>query len=65
MVGDEDPSSGLAMYRTGQLDCGNWHRWGVRQQDMESVQKSHPQLKYQDVLGTTALNIFMRADRAP
>jgi peptide/nickel transport system substrate-binding protein len=61
----EDPSSGLAMYRTGQLDCGNWHWWGVRQQDLESVQKSHPQLKYQDMLGINTLNIFMRADQAP
>src|SRR5262245_17699752 len=38
----EDPSSGLAMYRTGQLDCGNWHQWSVRQADLEAVKKSLP-----------------------
>jgi peptide/nickel transport system substrate-binding protein len=61
----EDPSSGLAMYRTGQLDCGNWHQWSVRQQDLDAMQKSHPHLIYQDVLGINTANIFMRADQAP
>src|SRR2546425_2391170 len=27
----EDESTGLAMYRTGQIDCGPWHWWSVRQ----------------------------------
>ena len=61
----EDPSSGLAMYRTGQLDCGNWHRWSVRQQDLDAVKKSHPHLMYQDVLNINTANIAMRADQAP
>src|SRR5881275_1516625 len=40
----EDAAAGLAAYRTGQLDCGNWHQWAVRQQDLESLKKSQPQL---------------------
>jgi ABC-type transport system substrate-binding protein len=31
----EDDSTGLAMYRTGQIDCGPWHWWAVRQADLE------------------------------
>jgi peptide/nickel transport system substrate-binding protein len=61
----EDPSSGLAMYRTGQLDCGPWNQWSVRQQDLESVKQSHPHLMTQDVLGINTWNIFMRADQSP
>jgi peptide/nickel transport system substrate-binding protein len=53
----EDPSSGLAMYRTGQLDCGPWHQWSVRQEDLEAIQKSHPHLMYQDVLAINTSNI--------
>jgi ABC-type transport system substrate-binding protein len=41
----EDESTGLAMYRTGQIDCGPWHWWAVRQADLESLKKSHPHLK--------------------
>src|SRR6266545_781836 len=26
----DDPSAALAMYRTGQLDCGAWHWWSAR-----------------------------------
>src|SRR6266702_5051845 len=33
----EDESTGLAMYRTGQIDCGPWHWWAVRQADLESL----------------------------
>jgi peptide/nickel transport system substrate-binding protein len=61
----EDASTGLAMYRTGQLDCGHWHQWSVRQADLEAVQKSHPHLMYQDVLNNLAWNLFIRADQAP
>ena len=43
-----DESTGLAMYRTGQIDCGPWHFWGVRQADLESLQQSHPRLMYRD-----------------
>jgi ABC-type transport system substrate-binding protein len=32
-----DPSTGLAMYRTGQLDCGPQGLWNVRQHDLESL----------------------------
>jgi peptide/nickel transport system substrate-binding protein len=61
----EDPSSGLAMYRTGQLDCGNWHWWGVRQQDVEALKRSHPQLIYQDFLSNVTHGIYMRTDQPP
>jgi peptide/nickel transport system substrate-binding protein len=61
----EDPSSGLAMYRTGQLDCGNWHWWGVRQQDVEEMKRSHPKLIYQDFLSNVTHGIFMRTDQPP
>jgi peptide/nickel transport system substrate-binding protein len=61
----EDASTGLAMYRTGQLDCSHWHQWSVRQADLEAVQKSHPHLMYQDVLNNLAWNLFIRADQAP
>jgi peptide/nickel transport system substrate-binding protein len=61
----EDPSSGLAMYRTGQIDCGNWHQWSVRQQDLDAMKKSHPHLMYQDVLNINTANIALRADQAP
>ena len=40
----DDPSTGLAMYRTGQIDCGPGGGTGgrVRQQDLEALKKSHP-----------------------
>ena len=46
----EDESTGLAMYRTGQLDTGPGANWAVRQADLEALKKSHPQLRYQDML---------------
>ncbi len=46
----EDESTGLAMYRTGQIDCGPATCWTVRQQDLEALKKSHPHLLYQDFL---------------
>jgi peptide/nickel transport system substrate-binding protein len=45
-----DESTGLAMYRTGQIDCGPGINWAVRQQDLEALKKSHPHLVYQDFL---------------
>ena len=45
-----DESTGLAMYRTGQIDCGPGINWAVRQQDVEAFKKSHPHLMYQDFL---------------
>jgi peptide/nickel transport system substrate-binding protein len=61
----EDPSTGLAMYRAGQLDCGPWHWWGVRQQDLEALQKSHPKLVYQDFLSNVTSAVYLRTDQPP
>jgi len=61
----EDDSTGLAMYRAGQIDCGPWHWWAVRQADLEALQKSHPQLRYQDFLSNVTTAIYMRTDQAP
>jgi peptide/nickel transport system substrate-binding protein len=61
----EDESTGLAMYRTGQIDCGPWHWWSVRQQDLEALKKTHPQLIYQDFLSNVTEAIFMRTDMPP
>jgi peptide/nickel transport system substrate-binding protein len=62
----EDPSTGLAMYRAGHIDCGPAPWWGVRQQDLEALQKSHPKLVYQDFLSNvTGSVIYMRTDRPP
>ena len=60
-----DESTGLAMYRTGQLDCGPQINWAVRQQDLESLKKSHPHLKYQDYLSQSGSVINMRTDMPP
>jgi peptide/nickel transport system substrate-binding protein len=56
----DDPSTGLAMYRTGQLDL-----MVVRQHDLESLKQSHPQLLYQDFLFTNSQRLFMRTDQSP
>src|SRR5215470_5035911 len=61
----EDASAALAMYRSGQLDSGGAPWWGVRQEDLESVKKTHPHLKYQDFLSTVSHAIYMRTDQAP
>jgi peptide/nickel transport system substrate-binding protein len=61
----EDESTGLAMYRTGQLDAGPWHWWGVRQEDLDSIKKSHPHVRYQDFLSNVTHGIYMRTDHAP
>src|SRR5882724_5669705 len=61
----EDESTGLAMYRTGQIDCGPWHWWSVRQADLESLKKSHPHLLYRDFLSIVAGGITMRTDQPP
>jgi peptide/nickel transport system substrate-binding protein len=60
-----DESTGLAMYRTGQLDCGPGINWAVRQQDLEAFKKSHPHLRYQDFLSQTSSVITMRTDMPP
>jgi peptide/nickel transport system substrate-binding protein len=60
-----DPSTGLAMYRTGQLDCGPQGLWNVRQHDLESLKQSHPQARYQDFLFPNSQRIYMRTDQPP
>ena len=61
----DDESTALALYRTGQLDCGPGNNWNVRQQDLEALKKSHPHLVYQDFLSHTTHAIMMRTDMAP
>jgi peptide/nickel transport system substrate-binding protein len=61
----EDASAALAMYRSGQLDCGPAPWWSVRQEDLESVKQTHPHLQYQDFLSTVSHAIYMRTDQAP
>jgi peptide/nickel transport system substrate-binding protein len=61
----DDPSTALAMYRTGQLDMGPQPNWSVRQHDLEALTQSHPQLHYQDFLFTNAQRIAMRTDQPP
>jgi peptide/nickel transport system substrate-binding protein len=60
-----DPSSALAMYRSGQFDCGPAPWWSVRQEDLASVKKTHPHLIYKDFLSTVSHAIIMRTDRPP
>jgi peptide/nickel transport system substrate-binding protein len=61
----EDDAAGLAAYRTGQIDCGPWHWWAVRQVDLAILKKSHPQLGYQDFLSPVTTGIYMRTDKPP
>jgi peptide/nickel transport system substrate-binding protein len=61
----EDESTGLAMYRTGQLDAGSGLQWDVRQADLDSLKQSHPHLRYQDMLANNATTIWMRTDKSP
>jgi peptide/nickel transport system substrate-binding protein len=61
----EDESTGLAMYRTGQIDAGPGANWAVRQPDLESLKQSHPHLRYQDIQATNATVIWMRTDKLP
>src|SRR5262249_29754502 len=49
----------------GQIDCGPWHWWAVRQEDLESIKKSHPHLMYQDFLSNVTHGIWMRTDQPP
>jgi peptide/nickel transport system substrate-binding protein len=60
-----DESTGLAMYRTGQIDCGPAAGWGVRQQDLEALKKTHPHLNYRDILSIVTQVIMMRTDQPP
>jgi peptide/nickel transport system substrate-binding protein len=60
-----DESTGLAMYRTGQIDCGPQLNWTVRQQDLDSLKQSHPHLVYRDMVSIVPHAVAMRADMAP
>jgi peptide/nickel transport system substrate-binding protein len=60
-----DESTGLAMYRTGQIDCGPAPGWAVRQQDLEALKKTHPHLHYRDMLSIVTQVIIMRTDQPP
>jgi peptide/nickel transport system substrate-binding protein len=61
----DDPSTGLAMYRTGQIDCGPAPSWSVRQQDLDSVKQSHPHLRYLDWQSLVTQAIYLRNDQLP
>src|SRR3989449_6826945 len=61
----DDESTGLAMYRTGQIDAGPGLQWEVRQADLEVLQHSHPHLQYQDMLANNVTTIWMRTDKPP
>jgi len=61
----DDESTGLAMYRTGQIDAGPGLQWDVRQADLETLKHSHPHLHYQDMLSNNATTIWMRSDQPP
>jgi peptide/nickel transport system substrate-binding protein len=60
-----DESTGLAMYRTGQIDCGPQPTWAVRQQDLEALKQSHPHLMYRDILSIVTQVLIMRTDQPP
>jgi peptide/nickel transport system substrate-binding protein len=53
------------MYRTGQIDCGPQLNWAVRQQDLDSLKHSHPQLVYRDMVSIVPHAVATRADMAP
>jgi peptide/nickel transport system substrate-binding protein len=61
----DDASTGLAMYRTGQLDCGPMEWWVVRQPDLEALQKSHPHVRYQDCQAVGSFVLALRTDQPP
>ena len=61
----DDESTGLAMYRTGQIDCGPAPWWAVRQADLESLKKSHARLMYRDFQSNVSSGITMRTDQPP
>ncbi|MGH8064496.1 MAG: ABC transporter substrate-binding protein [Candidatus Entotheonellia bacterium] len=61
----DDESTGLAMYRTGQLDAGPGLQWDVRQADLDALKQSHPHLRYQDMQSITQTTIWMRTDQPP
>ena len=61
----EDEAAQLAAYRSGQVDCGPWHWWVVRQQDLAAIRKDRPQLQFQDFLSPVTTGLYMRTDKPP
>jgi ABC-type transport system substrate-binding protein len=61
----EDESTGLAMYRTGQIDAGPWHWWVVREADLEEFKKGNPDWSYREVVSNVSSAIYMRNDQPP
>ena len=61
----DDESTGVAMYRSGQVDTGPGANWLVRQPDLEALKQSHPHLRYQDIQANNATTIWMRTDKPP
>jgi len=61
----DDPSTALAMYRTGHIDWGPGNYGAVRQQDLAALQHSHPHFIYRDFLSQVPHVIFMRTDQPP
>src|SRR5262245_13248222 len=61
----EDEAAGLAAYRAGQIDCGPWHWWAVRQHDLAALRKAEPNLAYQDFVSNVTTGIYMRTDKPP
>src|SRR5499426_3284155 len=61
----DDESTALAMYRTGQLDAGPGLQWDVRQADLDSLRRSLPHLRFQDMLANNATTVWMRTDKSP
>ncbi len=60
-----DDSTALAMYRTGQIDVGPQQNNAVRQQDLEALKQTHPNLIYRDILSIVPGAVFMRVDQPP
>src|SRR5215467_12815931 len=61
----DDESTGLAMYRTWQIDAGPGLQWEVRQADLEALKHSHPHLHSQDMRANNVITIWMRTDKPP
>ena len=62
----EDESTGLAMYRTGQIDCGPAGCGPCAKQDLEALKKSHPHLLLPGFpVQRDHVRISMRTDQPP
>lgn len=61
----DDPSTALAMSRTGHIDCGPGSFGAVRQPDVAALQHSHPHLISRDFLSQVPHVLSMRTDQPP